>query len=39
VEVASDVEIEALLAVMEEPAKFHEVAGDPNWVAAMDSEI
>jgi uncharacterized protein YqkB len=39
VELASDAEIEALLAVMEEPAKFHEAAGNPNWMAAMDSEI
>jgi hypothetical protein len=39
VELASDAEIEALLALMEEPAKFHEAAGNPNWMAAMDSEI
>jgi len=39
VELASDVEIGALLAAMEEPAKYQDAAGDPNWMAAMDSEI
>lgn len=39
VDLASDSEIEVLLEVMEEPAKYQEAAGDANWMAAMDSEI
>lgn len=39
VELASDTEINALLAVMEEPASYQDVAGDANWIAARDSEI
>jgi hypothetical protein len=41
VELASDAEIEvnALLVVMEEPTCFQEAAGNNDWMAAMDSEI
>jgi len=41
VELASDVdtEIEALLAVMEEPSCYQEAAGSEAWREAMDSEI
>lgn len=38
---ASDTEIEvnALLALMEEPLSYQEAAGDAEWVAPMDSEM
>ncbi|XP_066323768.1 uncharacterized protein [Miscanthus floridulus] len=41
VDLASDTEVEtnALLAVMEEPTCYQEVAGNDNWMAAMDNEI
>jgi hypothetical protein len=39
VELTSDTEIEALLAVMDEPNCYAEAAGDVNWVGAMESEI
>jgi hypothetical protein len=39
VELIPDTEVDALLAMMEEPANFRDAAGDENWVAAMDSEI
>lgn len=39
VELTSDAEVEDLLAVMEEPNCYEEVAGDRDWVGAMESEI
>jgi len=39
VELNSNTEIAALLAVMEEPSSFVEAAGDENWMNAMRSEI
>jgi len=39
VEMTYDSEVEALLTVMEEPSSYQEVAGDGNWVGAMESEI
>jgi len=39
VELTSDSEVEALLAVMEEPSCYLDVAGNGNWVEAMGSEI
>jgi hypothetical protein len=38
-EVELDLDAEALLAVMEEPTCYREVAGDENWEAAMRSEL
>jgi len=35
----AETEINALLAVMEEPTCFREAAGNGDWMAAMDSEI
>jgi len=35
----SDVEVNALLTVMEEPTCYQEAADDENWRAAMDSEL
>jgi hypothetical protein len=39
VELTSDVEVEALLAVMEEPTYYQDVVGDSEWIAAIESEI
>jgi len=39
VELTSDSEVEALLAVMEEPSCYQDAAGDGNWIEAMESEI
>jgi hypothetical protein len=39
VELTSDIEVEALLVVMEEPTYYQDVAGDSEWIAAMESEI
>ena len=41
VDLASDTEVEinALLATMEEPTCYQEAAGDVDWMAAMDSEM
>jgi hypothetical protein len=39
VELTYDSEVEALLAVMEEPSCYQEAAGDGEWIAAMESEI
>jgi hypothetical protein len=39
VDLASDAEVEVLLAVMEEPAKYQDAVGNEDWMAAMDSEI
>jgi hypothetical protein len=35
----SDIEVNALLTVMEEPTCYQEAANDENWRAAMDSEL
>jgi len=39
VDLASDSELGALLAMMEEPSTYQEAAENVEWVAAMDSEI
>jgi len=39
IELDSDSELSALLALMEEPANYKEAAGDSEWIAAMESEI
>jgi len=39
VDLASDLEFGALLAMMEEPSTYQEAAENVEWVAAMDSEI
>jgi hypothetical protein len=39
VELGSDTELIALLALMEEPTNYQDVTGDRDWVATMDSEI
>jgi hypothetical protein len=39
IELNSNTEIEALLAVMEEPSCFRDAVTDLEWVEAMDSEI
>lgn len=39
VEMTYDLDVEALLTVMEEPSNFQDAAGDGNWVGAMESEI
>jgi hypothetical protein len=39
VELVSDSESGALLALMEEPVTYKEAAEDSKWIAAMDSEI
>jgi hypothetical protein len=39
VELPSGTDVEAMLAVMEEPANFQDAVANENWVAAMDSEI
>ena len=35
----SEVEVSALLAVMEEPSSYQQAVGDAEWIAAMDSEM
>lgn len=39
IELIEDSDIEAMLAVMEEPTCYREAAGDENWEAAMRSEL
>ena len=39
VELTSNIEVDALLAVMEEPTSYLEATGDRDWIAAMESEI
>jgi hypothetical protein len=39
IELSSDSELGALLALMEEPSTYKEAVEDVEWVAAMDSEI
>jgi len=38
-EIELDSDVEALLAVMEEPTCYKDAAGDENWEAAMRSEL
>jgi len=38
-ELELDSDVEALLAIMEEPSWYKEAAGDANWQAAMDNEL
>jgi hypothetical protein len=38
VELTSNIEVQALLPIMEEPS-FLQDAGDGQWVSAMESEI
>lgn len=39
VEMTSNEEEHELLIVMEEPGKYHGVAGDSDWVEVMESEL
>jgi len=39
VELVSDTEVQALLAIMEEPSCYREAVGNADWEAAMDSEL
>jgi hypothetical protein len=35
----TEIEVNSLLALMEEPLSYQEDAGDAEWVAPMDSEM
>lgn len=39
VELSSDTDVEAMLAIMEEPTCYRDAAGDANWEVAMESEL
>lgn len=39
VELTLDDEVQALLAVMEEPSSYQDATGDSNWMEAMESEL
>jgi len=39
VELTSNIEVQALLPIMEEPSFLQDAVGDGQWVSAMESEI